>query len=87
MGNIFFCFKLDDNYSPLLFRRESADGRTDATKRFAVNKYLSSSEFLCFYGDCIFGNNSLLTLKRKYKILMLTKIWGQFDPKDWLNPH
>ncbi len=28
---------------------------------------------------------NLLTLKRKYKKLTLNEIWGQFDPKTWLN--
>ncbi len=31
-------------------------------------------------------NEHNLTLKCKYKILTFTKIWDQFDPKDWLNP-
>ncbi len=28
---------------------------------------------------------SVLTLKHKYKIFTLTKLWGHFDPKDQLN--
>ena len=35
--------------------------------------------------DLIGFNISVLTLKRKYKKLTLNEIWGQFDPKTWLN--